>query len=196
MTDPIYRLPDYSAFLTPEQLEVEDALWLSCGYYPLYADLVRQHLRDGRSVVEFGCGTGLVQTKLPEDLLYVGIDANLLCVERARTRIVGPRRVFVQGDVRHVPVAEVDLTCAFAFLKHFALFEWRAVAANVMRPGRRTVFTIPVVPEEYEDGSAYPHARVTQDTIAEAAALAGHRVCQVTWLSEVGESAVFTERAP
>jgi SAM-dependent methyltransferase len=191
----IYRLPDYSAYLTAEQLEIEDRLWLTCDYYTTYATLVTEHLQDGRSVVEFGCGTGLVQQRLPADVLYVGLDANQLCVERARLRCRwAVRHSVAQADVRTAEVAHVDLTCAFAFLKHFALSEWRTVAANVMRPGARSVFTVPLVPDDYEDGTAYPHARVSERTVAEAAAIAGHRVLEYRWLAAVGETAVFTER--
>lgn len=196
MSDPIYRLPDYSAWLTPENLAEEDRLWLACGYFRTYAGLVTEHLGSGLSVVEFGCGSGLVQTQLPENVMYVGIDANEDCVRLARKRaaMLTGTHVISHADVRTVPVAEVDLTCAFAFLKHFALFEWKEIAANVMRPGRRSVFTIPVVESDYEDGTAYPHARVSEATLRAAADAAGHTISGIRWLPDIGETAVFTVR--
>ncbi len=195
MTEPIYRLPDYSAWLTPENLADEDKLWLACGYYKVYANLITEHLGSGLSVVEFGCGSGLVQTQLDPKVMYVGIDGNADCVALARKRaamLVG-NHVIAQADIRTAQVAEVDLSCAFAVMKHFALFEWATVLGCVLKPGRRSVFTVPVAETDYEDGTAYPHARLSLASIDQAVMDAGHVINEYRELP-LGETAIFTSR--
>jgi SAM-dependent methyltransferase len=194
-------LPDYSEYLTPERLAHEDNVWADVKYYNVYADLIGSAILIGsatpyiRSVVEFGCGTGYVATCLPKTVEYLGIDANRGCVLRAIDRnAMRPQITFVHADIRTAQVEDVDVSCAFAVLKHFGLHEWDNIVKCVLRPGRNSVFTIPPATDtDYDDGVDYPHVHVTEARIRAAVNAAGHTVRRIDPLP-FDELAVFTSR--
>ena len=110
-------------------------LWAISSYFP-----------QARTLLEVGCGTGIVlsriRTGLPElhltgaDLLHVALDV-------ARTRV--PDADFAQVDIRHLPyVEEFDIVCALDVLEHI---DEDAAAleqiAHALRPGGGVVISVP-----------------------------------------------------
>jgi SAM-dependent methyltransferase len=175
--------PDYSEFLTPDQLAVEEALWATCGLYPKYAGLLKQtiELLGARAtkptVIEIGCGTGWVPTLLPELVPYTGVDKNPRCLDLAREKNLAHRK-WLNFDVREFTLDfPRDIVASFAVLKHFSLSEWDSIFAKVLSFGHWAVFTLPVshnkggislasTPEvqrampNYDDGVEFPHVHI------------------------------------
>lgn len=168
---------DYSVWLTPERLELEEKQWAEVRIYELYASHLMRVVVEERckSVLEIGCGTGWVPTRLPESLEYVGVDANDGCLALAAQK--NPTRSFLAGDVRSLSWHRSDLVCSFAVLKHFALSEWSEVLAKVLSFGRVGLFTMNVGPSNMDDfEQGFPHTWVSRETLARAVWDAGHRM--------------------
>lgn len=182
--------PDYSAWLTPERLEVEELAWATCQYYRDFADAVMSTAaRFGiASVVEFGCGTGWVPSLLPSYLTYTGIDANPGVIERAAVR--NPQRVFQLGDIRTAVPPAAGLGCSFSVLKHFGLDEWDAIVARVLYTDYG-LFTMPVGLHTVDDGVEFPHVWVTEMRLRAAVKAAGHEIVELT-PQRSGETLVLT----
>jgi len=67
-------------------------------------DLVARHIESPRdTVLEVGCGTGLIYSRLVPDHVvnssYIGVDVSERMLQRARAK--HPAGQFVQGDVQH-----------------------------------------------------------------------------------------------
>ena len=177
--------PDYSAWLTPERLAVEEVAWTdpARATWPVFVDFIkaRRGAMSMFSVIEFGCGTGLVAAGLPDTVTYHGEDANAECVLRARARNDGrPRRTFAIADVRaawQYVAGKYELACAFSFLKHFGLHEWDTIVERVLRPGRMGLFSVPVsLAGDRDEGLEFPHVWVTATRVERAVRRAGHEV--------------------
>lgn len=183
---------DYSAYLTPERLAVEEVAWEQTAIYRLYADTVLYAAaRYGcNTVLEVGCGTGWVPTRLPESLAYIGLDANPECLTLARQKT---ERLFIWADARVFRLEEsVDLVCSFAVLKHFALHEWASVLGKILSFGRVGVFTMNVGDADADDfEQGYPHTWVSPFTLGAAVAGAGHQI-ESSETIYTGESMVIT----
>jgi len=188
---------DYSAWLTPERLAVEDQQWGDprLATWPIFVGWIKHVAREVEivSVLEYGCGTGWVPRHLPPDMHYVGVDANQYCLQLAMAR--NPGRLFAFADVRAALALTFDLACAFSFLKHFGLHEWDEVVAQVLRHGRYGLFTMPVGPETKDDGTEFPHVWVTEDRLRAAVNLAGHEVRHLARI-QTGETMVVTRLVP
>lgn len=191
-------IADYSAYLTPERLAVEEQAWRESGIHRLYATELLKAMasEDCISVVEVGCGTGWVPTCLPDSIMYGGVDVNAGCIEIAQRK--NPFRDFLVADIRE-SLATLDPSgrwwdagCAFAFLKHFALHEWSDIVRHLLSFGRVGVFTMNVGTEDVDDFSqGYPHTWVTPATLDNAVQAAGHGVVSMT-LIHTGETMVRT----
>lgn len=183
---------DYSAWLTPERLAAEEALWAEVGIYRLYAEHVMRAVgdHDCRSIIELGCGTGWVPTQLPPSIEYVGLDANPECVTLAQQK--NPTRSFFLADMRAFRSPPFDLACSFAVLKHFALEEWAAVLGKVLSLGRVGLFTMNVGPYDLDDfEQGFAHTWVTHMTLSDAVYAAGHQLVSAELL-HTGETMVCT----
>ena len=186
--------PDYSEWLTPERLEIEETLWADprqCTW-PIFSGWIKRVAGEVeiQSVIEFGCGTGWTPSHIPARIQYVGVDANLHCLIRAMQR--NPGRMFVHQDVRRPFELTFDLTCAFSFLKHFGLHEWDKIVRLVLSRGRYGLFTMPVGEETKDDGVDFPHVWVTHQRLVEAVNLAGHEITHAESI-RTGE-AIFVTR--
>lgn len=184
---------DYSEWLTPDRLGVEEKTWEEHKYYELYAAHIRG-LVDGarvRTILEVGCGTGWVPTVLPRNVEYRGVDANERCIALAKAKTHHP---FVVADIRTYPRQAVDLVCSFAVLKHFALAEWSAVVGNVLQHGRRGLFSIPVAEEDKDDFTAgFPHTFVCHATLDAAVRAAGHDLVFIDPIAKGDEMMIGTK---
>jgi len=160
------EVKDYSEFLTAAQLKIEEQAWKESAPYSSlwYAGAVNTYLLEHpecHSVLEFGCGTGLVPLHLPMAVQYVGVDKNKLCVERARAKN-DHSRTFLWSDIRVCPYMSASIVCAFAFLKHFQLHEWNTVFRIFIEAAPVAIFTLPMTdaPRSVEDNTK-PFTHVT-----------------------------------
>jgi trans-aconitate methyltransferase len=125
------------------------------------------------TVIEFGCGSGILAAMLPEKSDYLGIDSNPHFIRMARNR--KPGWAFVKDDVRYwSPEKTYELAMAWSLFKHFSLNEWNAIVACVLVHGRFGAFNVQLSDRDFDDGVDYHHAHVTEAHLAEALAMAGH----------------------
>ena len=182
------KRPDYSEWLTPERLAVEEKAWTESPHERHQADLVAGVCREHgvQTIVEFGCGTGWVPFFLGDctdlDVQYIGVDANGGCLHLAREK--NPARLFVKSDVRHATVPQSDLAVSFAFLKHFHLSEWDAVLTRILSFGRFAVFSATVGTTDREDDCEFPHVWVSRERLERVVHSAGHEIIGTPWSNQ------------
>lgn len=133
-------LPDYSEHLTPERLAEAEIGWAREKLHERNAAWVSA--KSGiESIIEIGCGTGLVgQILCDRGLDWLGVDKNPNCLALAAGRVRGDR--LFRADVREVEPhgflggdedsEGFDAVCSFAFLKHFAWREWPQVFRRIL----------------------------------------------------------------
>jgi len=188
--------PDYSEWLTPERLAIEEKAWgdPATRTWPWFTDAIIAAAKRTpiQSIIEFGCGTGWVPQNLT-GFNYVGVDANQRCIRLAEEK--NPTRSFVLADTRTFEFAEemYDLVCAFSFFKHFALDEWSDVVRRVLEFGVNGLFSVPIAAADKDDGTEFPHVWVTKERIEIVVESAEHRIVQMTPLPW-GETLVETCR--
>lgn len=140
-------MSDYTEYLTPERLAVEDESWGRTRHYARNGQAVidmLERLDAPVDVVEFGAGTGWLARfvmRNAEGLImnYTALDKHPDEVALARERI-GPIGGFaIETDIRDWnPSGKLsELTCAFAFLKHFSEQEWGTILRKILRCASR-----------------------------------------------------------
>lgn len=108
------------------------------------ADLTARRMSAGESLVEVGCGSGLVLERLRlamPALDYTGVDCSREMLSIARERL--PRERFVEGDIFGLafPDASFDVAAAFEVLGH--LPEIVAPIRELVRVSRKcALFTV------------------------------------------------------
>lgn len=195
--------PDYSDWLTPEELAKEDAEWVrDAANQSIYrANLIMDVCREKNigKVVEFGCGTGLIAPLLPGTVKYLGIDGNSDCTHIATQRNgeVG-RVIYWNRDVRMGWNCPEGLACSFAVLKHFGLHEWVDVLSGILRSAGFGLFDVQMSHgDPRDDDFEFYHTWVDQKMLDEAVSKAGHRIVKTldTHEDEHGiQRMVWTER--
>jgi len=91
----------------------------------------------GERILDLGCGTGASANFLPNDVIYVGIDASEPYIETARAKY-GNRRTFISADVCTVDASNLgifDRAFAFGVLHHLS----DSVATSAVALIRRVV---------------------------------------------------------
>ena len=179
-------LPDYSAWLTPTRLAVEERLWNDPQHRTwthFVAHIVRMSkgIQPIGSIVEFGCGIGLVPMNLPAKVRYVGIDANWHCIASAKARNPDRKMFFSHGDIRKIGIVstDFDLTCAFSVMKHFTETEWPEILRKLLSYGKRGLFSMRIGETVVDDGTEFPHLQVTPQFCSQAIVDAGHQIVLV-----------------
>jgi SAM-dependent methyltransferase len=175
---------DYSEFLTPEKLEIEEEGWAEGFHNKKMADLVTSVCDDHDliTVIEMGCGTGWVPFYLPQNLLYLGVDKNSLCIQKAwakNFKIAARRHIsFVCDDIRDfiLPDAPFDMVVSLSVLKHFRPEEWQYVFIKIMEKGDYACFTMSIGPNIVNDGVEFPHTYITKELLLESLELAGKKI--------------------
>lgn len=174
-------LPDISNWYTPDRISVEEELWLAGEHYKENVTRITEvcRTRKLRTVMEFGCGVGLVARALPPDIEYMaGIDANRHMLERAEAR--NPSLTFVCADIRTLQgAAKADLVCAFALLKHFSLAEWPVILRKILAHGDYGLFNQHALPDDrepFDAGEDWHSAWPRRSDIIAAISAAGHKV--------------------
>lgn len=184
--------PDYSEWLTPKRLEIEEAYWERDKLYVGFADAIIEvcDIYAITSVIELGCGTGWVATQLPSSLNYTGLDANIWCIRAAlkKDRELWAngreRRAWLLSDIRDFCTGSIEdgrvyeLVCAFSVFKHFNLVEWDDVVSGVLQYGKHGLFTIPIG-ERGDNGTEFPHVTVSIEMLEHAVRRGGHRIVSI-----------------
>lgn len=204
-------MPDYTEYLTPERLAVEDEAWSRTRHYARNGQAVLDalaRLKYPGSVVEFGAGTGwLARYILPHVTKYLGVEKHAAAVNLARERVRrSERATLLCSDVREfsVPPRSYDVACAFAFLKHFGEPEWRVILRKLLScAAHLAVFEVNVssdgqLVDENAGRLPFPALRVLEGSVEAVLAEAGFRVVERTvWASDacVWETLFIAERA-
>ncbi len=191
------KLPDSADWYTPARAMQEEITWIINKPHAPDLAFLLPHLRDAgiKTVIEFGCGTGLLAAGLLDagvDVQYLGIDKNSSFCARARLRNAGPTPMrFLCWDARSIDEVEVDLVIAVNFLKHFELAEWDQMVKQVLRHGRHGLLSMQFLSRDVEDGVEFTHVFVTEERLRKAVAAAGHEIVdrgvQQVWEYAPGE---------
>ena len=117
--------------------------------YDLVGDAVREHLRPGGSVLDVGCGSGLVADRILDmDATYFGFDFGGRHIEYVSKRFADIhgrlKTVFARGDAARMPFADasVDIVVMSEVIEHLLrpeLAVWEI--ARVLRPGGVFIMT-------------------------------------------------------
>jgi len=188
---------DYSEYLMdPAHLENEEAEWARQGFYKKNAQYVKDFMEENdlTTVIEFGCGTGLVACEI-DSCDYVGIDKNPRCIARAKERCT--KGVIECMDMREVGFERFDIACSFAFLKHFGLHEWDNILNKMISGSAYGLFAVAISEHDLDDGTDFPHTSVTLEHLDLAVAAAGHKILKTEHQADSAtgyEMLVWTER--
>ncbi len=130
------------------------------------------------SIVEFGCGSGLLAAELPPIIEYFGFDKNEWFLARAVERSKSwPSRIFADLDVRNDRGQPLqDLSMAWSFLKHFGLDEFDGILTKILACGRCCAFNVSHLPFDLDDGKDFHHVYVTEERVRKLIEAAGHEV--------------------
>lgn len=152
------QFPDVSQVLRGPALAAEDAVWNHLIHEKEHlADILTDYLNSGvKTVLEIGCGTGLYARILRSrySIDYQGVDSNGEALAIAQER--NPGIQFRNVDFRRLEVirpTRVDLVCAHAFLKHFALEEWAKLFRKFLSFAPVAQFDMQTASETLNDGS-------------------------------------------
>lgn len=194
---------DNSDFYDADRALKEEIEWILRRAHAKIIDWLAPRTANLQSVVEFGCGSGIVAAALPVKK-YLGIDANPNFLRMAKLRCPDTDTFsFSKQDVRlvHPPTKLFDLAMAWSFFKHFGLPEWNAIVACVLVHGEHGAFNVQLYDRDFDNGSEFHHVHVTEHRLADALKQAGHREVERQTLNEwplVGATArdvaIWTER--
>ncbi len=130
------------------------------------------HARITIKVLEVGCGTGNIATRLEvtgDDLYYHGVDSNEQCINIAKLKAVKGRKVFTKMDIRLISEGFnkdfYNIVISFGFLKHFNLQEWSFIFEKVCSLGEYLVFDMPIAEKTKDDGLHYHHIWMNLDEL-------------------------------
>jgi len=155
----------------------EKAGWLRDKLYLEYADTINEVCGqyETRTILEIGCGAGLIPAHLNPQLTYSAVDANIHCVREACSR--NPTLSISLEDIRDFSHPPVDLVCSFAVLKHFSLLEVSTIFAKMSSFGRYFLFTVQLSDVDIDDGTeGYPHIWIEESSLKGMLLLAGHEI--------------------
>lgn len=117
--------------------------------YDLVAAAVREHVPDGGTILDIGCGAGLVADRFPDlGASYIGLDFPAhhigYAAEKFAARGDKLRSIFVRGDGERLPLTDhsVDVVVLTEVIEHLLrpeLAVWEI--ARVLRPGGVLVMT-------------------------------------------------------
>ena len=173
---------DYPSNLYDLLAAVEDRHFWFTTRNAIIADMVRQ-IEDpvGRSVLDVGCGTGVVLSGLERaGMRTCGVDMHLTGLTYARRRVSG---LLVRSGAAMVPFPrQFDWVVLCDVIEHLDDdVACLANAASVVRPGRHLLVTVPADPRSWSryDEVIGHKRRYSLRTLAEAITQAGLEVRRV-----------------
>lgn len=137
-----------------------------------------------KSVLEFGCGSGLLGfawKKVDPAVIYTGIDTSAELYKLATDPAVSGERIppmaFIRSDVRAAHgLPHADLVVAFSFMKHFDLDEWDDILGDVLANGRYTAFDVQIMEKDLDNGVDYHHVFVTEQHLLDVVRCSNHEI--------------------
>ena len=190
-------LPDISAYFIGQRAVDEEISWLMNGSYKKKTAIVNAGIEKYgiKSIVEWGCRSGLIAAGLPKAIPYLGMDTNEDWLEMAKERNRNcSTRKFMLTDIRkNIADPEPDwlnyslargVVIAFDFMKHMPLGEWDAILKRVLSCGRYCCFSAQVCGNDFDDGTRFHHVFVSKQHLAEAIQRAGYEELSRQTLSE------------
>lgn len=183
----VRKLPDYSAFLTINNILYVDKEWvrsrakLTARYFAAVSRILGDS-KGSKNILEIGCGSGLLAEDLTSSYIYTGLDANHLCIEKTRERLDARgykgKYTLIEQDVRKF-LAESKRVyankCAFAVLKHFSLHELEDIIRGLLRGTTNFIFSMPITEgEAYDNGTEFHHVFVPVSFLTHICEDTGH----------------------
>lgn len=200
---------DNSDFYDADRALKEEIEWILRRAHTKIIDWLKPRAANLHSVVEFGCGSGIVAAALPVKT-YLGIDANPHFLRMAKMRCPNTdTHAFIKSDVRNYDSRTgearthnlFDLSMAWSFFKHFGFSEIEDIFFAVLKNGRFGAFNVQLFERDLDNGSAFHHVHVTEARLAEALKQAGHKEVERHVLNEwllqgatARDVAIWTER--
>jgi ubiquinone/menaquinone biosynthesis C-methylase UbiE len=110
--------------------------------------LVLNHVRQGRSLIDIGCGTGEFIVQLRERFnTLVGIDVNSYAIEFTAKRVGKDRNILLEcGELEslHFPAERFEICLCLDVLEHVKdLFPLLEEIHRILRPGGEIIVTVP-----------------------------------------------------
>lgn len=188
------RFKDTAEWYTPDRALTEEVAWITGGHWKKHLDFLLPRLAENsiKSIIEFGCASGLLAKELPEEIDYTGIDKYDWFLAKARRR--NPSKRFTNWDARNWEDTPRDLAMAWNFLKNFALDEWDKMLARILAAGRQAIFNVQIAPVDLDDGVEYPHMFVSEAKVEKVVAASGHEIVDRATLGEWSLPGVFMAR--
>jgi ubiquinone/menaquinone biosynthesis C-methylase UbiE len=169
-----------------EMFELESHYWWFVARRQLVGDMIRdiaRRLRQGPTILDVGCGTGINQTEFSGSGRSVGIDSSLTALTLSRQRGVNN---LIQSDIESLGIATgcVDLITALDVLEHvdddlLAMKELR----RVLSPDGALLVTVPAYRFLWSehDEALHHRRRYTASELRNKLTLAGFQVERVTY---------------
>lgn len=207
------QFPDISEWYDEDKAAIEEVAWNTIQEYRGNLAQVQEciDILGTKSIIEVGCGSGLIPVHLSKEIDYVGLDNNPTFLRWARSKN-HKSRIFVQNDLRKTDTAwlsknnlsgEYDLVASFAFLKHFGLHEWDEIVGRVLAfSGHGCIEIVTREAGDLDNGLTFHHTHVTSDHMAAAITAAGHDIVRVKEMwkgladdgSDIAVKVVVTEK--
>ncbi len=96
-------------------------------------------LKDAKSVLDIGCGQGVLAGKLPKDVVYEGVDASATLIKVAQAHTFNKNQHFTTADAtKPLPITKKDFDYAVAILSLQNMEQVDKTIANVgahLKPG-------------------------------------------------------------
>lgn len=185
---------DISEYYQEDLALKEEQAWTETKEYLRNFDQLSTILQDCKTIIEIGCGSGWIPTLLPAEIEYIGIDKNAHFLEMCRHKNQGKNRIFKQADIRSINTNTVfDISCSWAFLKHFSLEEFDTILTNILRLGKKAIFEVQITKNwEYNDGIHFHHTFVSEDRLQNVITKSGYREINRIQTFESHNFKVFT----
>ncbi len=193
---------DNSLYYDADRALKEEIEWILRNAHGKIIDWLKPRAANLQTVVEFGCGSGIVAASLTPKT-YLGIDANPHFLRMAKMRLVDRDTfAFIKDDVRTAQIdGTFDLAMAWSFFKHFSLQELYAIMSSVLIHGHHGAFNVQIFERDFDNGTDFHHIHVTEERLSLALRQAGHREVERATLSEwplagatAKDVAIWTER--
>ncbi len=175
------KLP-ISDYFTGQRALDEEIAWIMtrCYQQPLNFVLPRLEQYGVKSVIEWGCRSGLIAQGLPKGIDYMGLEDQELWRTRAEER--NPGKLFLPL-YQYVVMDRLDLSMSFSSAKHWSLDEWDDKLSQVLSAGRFGCFNMQLLEKDLDNGTEFHHVYVTPDHLQAAVEAAGHEMVdrQIFW---------------
>jgi len=157
------KLPDIAEFFTPDRALNEEILWILGKPWQPRLEFMKPFLEEYqiKSIVEFGCRSGLLAEQLPKDIQYTGFEKNKWFLQKARARNnLNKNMRFPDWDEIAWGFGNPMLAMSWDDLKHRSLEDFDDDLALTINGRDNAAFNVQLCDEEFDDGEKYHHSFV------------------------------------